>query len=190
MKLIFNFTIDTTTGQFEITNTETGEVKEGKFNKTSKAKVVKKTKDDNSNPQIILEDNKYKLNNASVELLNIIPGDKLEINYEQYEGNLTPIIGKAELFGNNGGNKVTKSFTVSCRGKANEQLSKYGNAFQLKEKQEGVFFLIGDKQPEKVEASDDIELPSDEPDIDLSDDDLELSDLIDDNDLTAQDFNF
>lgn len=190
MKLTFNFMVDTSTGQFEIVNTETGEVKEGKFNKVPKQKVVKQNKNESPDPQVILEDNKYKLNNAAIELLNAEPGCKIEINYEPLNGVLTPVIGKSELFGNTGGNKLTKSLTVSCRGKANEQLSKYGTIFQLKEKQEGVFFLIGDKQPEKVEESDDIELPSDEPETDLSDDDLELSDLIDDNDLTAQDFNF
>ena len=78
MKMTFNLVVDTTTGTFEITNTETGETKSVKTKKTSK-----KTKDENPNPQIILEDNKYKFNSAAVKLMNISPDDRVDIKYEK-----------------------------------------------------------------------------------------------------------
>jgi hypothetical protein len=45
-----------------------------------------------------------------------------------------------------GGNKLTKTNTISFRGSANEKLSEYGTTFTLEPSEdEGIFYLIGDK---------------------------------------------
>lgn len=186
MKMTFNLVVDTTTGTFEITNTETGETKSVKTKKTSK-----KTKDENHNPQIILEDNKYKFNSAAVKLMNISPEDRVDIKYEKENKKFIPIIGKDSAFGTANGNRVTKTLTVSYRGKANEELRQYGTIFEVKPHptKEGLFKLIGDA-PE-LPTSEDVDLPDDDPEVDLVDDDINLEDLVDDaDDLTSNDFSF
>lgn len=180
MKMTFNLVVDTTTGTFEITNTETGE--------TKSVKTSKKTKDENPNPQIILEDNKYKFNSAAVKLMNISPEDRVDIKYEKENKKFIPIIGKDSAFGTANGNRVTKTLTVSYRGKANEELRQYGTIFDVKPHptKEGLFKLIGD-----APISEDVNLPDDDPEVDLVDDDINLEDLVDDaDDLTSNDFSF
>lgn len=190
MKLTFNFVVDTTTGEIEVTNTETGEIKSVKFEKKKVSKTKNKS-EENNKPQLTLENNKYKFNSAAVELMNLEPDDRIDIKYEKYNGTMKPIIGKDEAFQTSNGNRLTKSFTVSCRGKANNELSQYGNVFDIKpcSDKQGIYFLLGDK--DEIPADNDIELPSDEEEIDLTDEDMDFADLIDDNDeITASDFSF
>lgn len=58
--------------------------------------------------------------------MGIEAGDKLEISYEETSNGTFPIIYKCYT-----GNKVTKTFTVACRGRNNEQLSIYGKEFLI-----------------------------------------------------------
>ena len=60
--LKFEFTYDTTTGEFSVVNTETGEVKSVTTKKTT---TTRKKKEESSEPQLILEENKYILNTAA-----------------------------------------------------------------------------------------------------------------------------
>lgn len=192
MKLTFNFVVDTTTGEIEVTNTETGEIKSCKAIKKKSTKKSPKN-DENPNPQLILEDNKYKFNSAAVELMKLNPDDRVDIKYEKRNGKLSPVIGKDEIFQTSKGNRITKTYTVSYRGKANAELAQYGNIFDIKKHPEtdGIFILIGNKDIQDVVDKEEVELPSDNTELDLSDDDLDLTGLIDDNsELQASDFNF
>lgn len=193
MKLKFNIVVDTTTGEVEVINEETGEVKETKVKKSS-TKKTKKVKEESSIPQLILEDNKYTLNSAAVELMNVSPDDRIDIKYEKNKGVFTPIIGKDDVFGTANGNRLTKSNTVSYRGKAREKLAEYGNVFEIKphSEKEGLFILVSNKEQEVLPASEDIVLPEDDDvSIDLTDDDIDLSDLVNESeDFTTDNFKF
>lgn len=152
-KITFQITVDTTTGEVEVVNTETGEVKETKTKKTTSKKSKK---EESKEPQLILEDNKYSLNTAAVELLGVEPEDRLCIKYKKIGKKAVPVIGTEDAFNTKGGNKLTKTNTVSCRGKANEELSTYGTVFTLSENPDGTgtFILTGDKAPETPVVTD------------------------------------
>ena len=95
---------------------------------SAKKKVVQ---DEDKEPKLILEDNKYRLNNAAVELMGLDTDSKLNIRYEQGKGGDVPVIGTSVAFGISSGNKLTKSNTVACRGHNREELVKYGEEFIL-----------------------------------------------------------
>lgn len=101
-------------------------------------------KDDGSTePIVILEDNKLVLNSKAVELLGAEWEDRISIIYQKHGNNLVPVIGKDDVFNCKSGNKLTKSKTISCRGKANAELSKYGNEFKLISLDNGTFIMDG-----------------------------------------------
>lgn len=104
MKLTFNLVVDTSTGEFEVINTETGETKSVKA-ETKKRTSSKKKKDDDPTPKITLEDNKYCLNSAAVDLMGVEPDDRLDIKMEKQGKLLIPIIGTNEAFGTKAGKK-------------------------------------------------------------------------------------
>ncbi len=115
--------------------------------------VVKSTKkqstvEESSEPQLILLDNKYSLNSAALELLGVTAGDKIDIRYQIIENINYPIIGSSTSWKSTSGNKLTKSSTVSYRGKANEMLSTFGDTFDLTSwtGHDGLFILIGNKE--------------------------------------------
>lgn len=170
MKLRFELIIDTTTGEFSLVNTETGEAQVGK--KTSKKKSSKV--DDNPNPTLTLDDNKYFLNQAAIELMNIEAGDKLDIKYEKSGNGFIPVIASDTVWETNGGNKLCKNLSVACRGTKHQELSKYGTEFTLVPHNEkpGRFILsngdIIEEELEEDEVSDGI--------------DFDIQDLIDDQD--------
>lgn len=152
----------------------------------SKRKTSKSKKDESSEPTLTLEDNKYYLNQAAVDLMGVEPDCKLDIKYEKRGKETVPVIGTDESFGTHSGNRVTKSFTVAYRGSKREELSKYGTEFILvpHETKDGIFILQNenakleqalDDTIEKLdEAEEEIELPMD----------IDLQDLIDDKDAT------
>lgn len=174
-KLTFQITVDTATGEVTVVNTETGEVKETKTKKTT---TKKSKKEESSEPQLILEDNKYSLNTAAVELLGVEPEDRLCIKYKKIGKKAVPVIGTEEVFKTKGGNKLTKTNTVSCRGKANEELSTYGTVFTLSENPDGsgTFILSGDKAPETPVVADEAVDTEDE---DIREDLEKIGDSID-----------
>lgn len=151
--MCFQITVDTTTGEVSVVNVETGEVKEVKTKKTT---TKKKKEEESSDPQITLESNKYILNTAAVNLLQVEPDDRLCIKYKKVGKTVIPVIGTEAAFKTGGGNKLTKTNTVSCRGKANEELSTYGTVFTLSENPDGsgTFILTGDKVDQAPVVSD------------------------------------
>lgn len=154
--------------------------------KTTKAPAKVVANNDTAEPQIILDANKYILNQAAANLMGVKWEDRLEIKYQKVQGVIYPVIGTGETFGTKTGNKLTKTLTVSCRGKANEMLARYGHTFTVSEMkgQPGLFVLIGDTPP--AEEAEEIEIKEDENDIvDLPlDVDIENAEKIDELDFT------
>lgn len=169
-----------------------------------------KSKIDNSpEPKLILDDNKYTLNNAAIELMNINAGDKVDIKYQIVDKINYPIIGASSIWKSNSGNKLTKSGTVSYRGKANTVLAEFGDTFELApwKDHEGLFILMGNEPVQEVVEDDNIELPENkdiEEDIredniedkvsetldELSLEDLEDSETLEDDNVELSGFKF
>lgn len=177
-------------------DTETGEVLETKLIDRSVNKPVKAMKataneavqDDDKEPKLYLEDNKCRLNSKAVSLMGISPGDKLDIKYDGKNGSV-PIIGTDEAFGTKGGNKLTKSNTIACRGSKNEELSKYGKEFVLAihPSKAGLFVLTSEEVAvDQLVGDDNVNIDTPEG-IDLN-----LEGLVDDKDanVSSIDTNF
>ena len=115
--LKYQVKVDTETGEMT-TKCISRKVDKSNFEVTE-VKPRKKTvvKNESSEPKLILESNKYQLTQAAVELMGVEPDDKIDIKYEKQGKNITPVIGSDETFGTKQGNKLTKSFTVACRGR-------------------------------------------------------------------------
>jgi hypothetical protein len=101
---------------------------------------------------IVREDNKLVLNNKCAATLEVKAEDRLVIKYEKIGKKRVPIVGTDLAFGEEGsGNKVTKSNTVTYRGKANTVLAEYGVTFKLEEYKPGIWKLVSDDMPPKDE---------------------------------------
>lgn len=173
----FELFFDEDNSKFVAVNPETGEVKE--LTEKKVRKTTKKIVDDNPNPEITLEENKYIFNQAAVTLLGIEPDDKIVIRYIHGE----PVIAKNSVFGVESGNRLTKSYSVSCRGKANDELSKFGNKFTLTPaEKEGSFVMNGNK-PQLPKETEEISNPDDIDDLDSL-----IDEMIDDTEVSN--FNF
>ena len=146
LTLSYEMSIDTSTG--EILETKLINRKVDK----SDIKVTKKViaEDSDTEPKLILERNKY-------GLMCIGPDDKLDIKYDDGKNGKFPVIGTDEAFGTKGGNKLTKSNTVACRGSKNEELSKYGSEFKLvpHPSKAGLFILTTNSSPIEQLVGDD-----------------------------------
>lgn len=164
-------------------DTETGEMTtqciDRKINKSnfevSEAKKSKKVKkEESTDPQLILEENKYYLNQAALDLMQVAPDARLDIKYEKQGTATVPVIGTDESFHTKGGNRLTKSNTVAFRGTKSSELSKYGTVFSIKphSSKEGLFILTGDKENTPLNGDDVIK---------VDDTDFEFTDLLDNN---------
>jgi hypothetical protein len=181
-KFKFYIVFDTETQQFEVTNAETGETQVSAIKQKSKKTVI----EESSIPELILESNKYTLNKAAVELMNVKPGQRLDIKFD-VKGN--PVIGTDIAFGTVGaGNLLTKSNTVRFSGINNSRLSEIDTKFTITKQPDtdniNIFNLVSDKKEiieeniELNEVSNIVEEP----------DDFDLSDLLDD-EIYGLDFN-
>lgn len=188
IKVLLTLDVDIETGETVCVGREVINDDLKKEKKTTTTKKPKKEKDENPNPCITLEDNKYILNAAAVELLGVEPEDRLDIKYEkQGKGVMIPVIGTNEAFGTKGGNKLTKGFSVSCRGKANEELSQYGSVFTIipHPNKDDLFILCGDKKPNPVPEviDENVVVDDDEPSSEESlPMDLNIDELVEDSD--------
>ena len=175
MLIDFKLCYDDEAGKFVALNVETGEIRDfapTTAKKTTTTRSSKKKVDENPNPQLTLEDNKYSLNTAAVELMGVEPEAKLCIKMKKIDGSMTPIIGTNEAFKVKDGNRLTKSFTVACRGANHDALAAYGTIFDLEANPnlEGTFILKGDKGPVIVHdenISENVEIPEDLENINL-----------------------
>ena len=177
--------------------TDTRELKDDSVKKPSTRKSSSKKKDSevddtNPNPLLILEENKYILNKAAVEALGVEPGDKVDIKQQKLNKKVCLVIGAAETFGTQSGNKLTQKNAVSYRGKNNQNLAEHGNEFTFTPhpKIDGLFILTGNREPEIKE-----DVVPEAEDI-ASEDELddEMASLIDgnadDTEISDNDFNF
>jgi hypothetical protein len=168
---------------------ETRELKDDTIKKpratssSSKSKVA-----ENPTPILTLEDNKYVLTTGAVEALGVEAGDRIDIKFQKVGKVTIPVIGSNEVFGTKGGNKLTKTNTVSYRGKANEELAAFGTEFTFEEhpSKEGLFILRGENTPGVTPEK---EEPKPEPE------EEEIEDLVDDlvddaEEISEDDFSF
>ena len=176
-KIKFDLYWDEESNSWEAINSETGEIKSFSPVKKSTTKKSVSKVDTDTTPKLTLETSKYILTQAAADLLGVQPDDRIDIKYEKQGKRMVPIIGSNEAFGTKSGNKLTKSLTVSCRGKANEELSQYGTTFTITAHpiKEGLFILNGDKIIPEQQVDDAVEIKEDQSDLDL---DSELDDLL------------
>lgn len=178
--------------------TDTRELKDDSVKKPSARKSSSSKKkdievdDSNPNPLLVLEENKYILNKAAVEALGVEPGDKVDIKQQKLNKKEYLVIGAAETFGTQSGNKLTQKNAVSYRGKNNQNLAEHGNEFTFTPhpKIDGLFILTGNQEPEIKE-----DVVPEAEDI-ASEDELddEMASLVDgnanDTEISDNDFNF
>lgn len=123
---------------------------------TTKRKVD--IEDNSSEPKIVLESNKLVFNNKAIEMLDIEYGDRVVVKWTNVDKKMIPIIGKDISFDEEGsGNKVTKSNTISYRGKANEALANVGSDFTLKEFEKDIWILHSLDEKESVDIAELVE---------------------------------
>ena len=172
--LKYQVTVDTETGEMT-TKCIKRTVDKTNFEVSEKKTAKKKVVEDNSSPQLTLEDNKYRLNTAAIELMGVSAESKIDIKYEKQGKTMIPVIGTDEAFVTRGGNRLTKSNTVACRGSKHEELIKYGNIFQIipHDSKAGLFILKGDAQIDTLDGDENVSI----------DEEIDISQLIDDKDV-------
>lgn len=152
-KITFRFiktvVVDKETNQV-LSTEETVETNEGSsvvVNKPKPETSKKKEKevvDVNESPIIKLQDNKLVLNPASCTMLGASPGDRICVSFIQNEDlTFIPVLGTQEKMGDHiSGNKLTKSLTVSYKGKQFTTLNQYGSNFNLELLEDGTAKMI------------------------------------------------
>lgn len=150
-KLILNVesideeTGEITTQELDVTTLIVGAL--GKKTTTVKKKSSSSKIEENDTPIVRLEENKYILTSGAIAALDAEPGEtRLVIRFQKIGDFTIPVIGTNETFGIKSGNKLTLSGSVSCRGKANEELADFGNEFILVKhpSAEGMFIMTQD----------------------------------------------
>ena len=148
--------------------------------------------DGDKEPKLVLEENKYRLNNAAVTLMGLDENSKLVIKYEESKPGSVPVIGTNTAFGISSGNKLTKSNTVACRGSNHDELSKHGTEFILvpHPNKDGLFILTSGDKDIKLIGDENVKVDEEEVnDIPFG---LDMEGLVDDKDanITEVDSNF
>lgn len=181
LKVIFTYDINPETGEMKLLAKEETTVDTTIEVKTKKTSSSSKKVDENPEPLVTLDSNKLILTQGAVDLLQVCEDCRIDIKYEKKNKQQVPVIGTDAAFSTKGGNKLTKSNTVSYRGSANEKLSTYGTVFKLEPTEnKGIYYLVGDKDPEEIQVPEeiiDIESELDINDLDsinLEDDEKEL----------------
>lgn len=118
----------------ELIDKETGEIitKEatlGDFKDVVKSTPrTKKPKTDNEPiPMLHVLDGKIQMNTKAQELCGFEPEQKIAIELEKKGRTLTPIMFESD----SKGNRLTKTYTISCRGKKRDDLLAYGDTFEV-----------------------------------------------------------
>ena len=192
IKLLLTLDIDPETGDTICVDRE---IINDDIKKVTKKKKATAKDDGDKTPRLILEENKYKINNAVVELLglDLDEENRLEINFEKSGKTRIPVFGTNYAFGHSDskGNKLTKSLTVACRGAANTELSEYGTEFTLEPHptKDSLFILKGENTVEVPDGDENVAIPQE-----ITDDTLDLSEFISDdegeeNEVDGFDFN-
>lgn len=112
-------------------------------------------------PVAVLEDKKISFTKEALEMMGVSAGDKLELQYEAYNGGTRPVIGLNTAFGIGGGNILSASGTIACRGRKREELAKFGTVFEIAPHpaKDGIFILgTEDKARESADMIEDPDL--------------------------------
>jgi hypothetical protein len=115
----------------------------------------------NGKPIVEVGENKLIISPEALRLINATAGDRITVNYIQKSKELTiPVIGKSEIFSDSdAGNKLTKSNTVSFKGKQRTILLEYGSVFTLTETHKnGMCQLISTNEDDSPEVTE-LEIP-------------------------------
>lgn len=180
LDILFHYNVDENTGEITFIGKEEITVDTATSTKRQ-AKPIKV--EANIEPLITLDSNKLVLTTGAVDMMKICPDCRVDIKYKKKDKVSVPVIGTDAAFGTKGGNKLTKTNTISFRGSANEKLAEYGSVFKLEPSEdEGIFYLIGDKMNKPIED----EAIDIEGELDL--DSLEELDIDDSSDLEGFDF--
>jgi hypothetical protein len=143
LDILFHYDVNETTGEIKFIGKEEITVDTAAPTKRQAAKASIEV---NSDPLITLDSNKLILTTGAVEMMNICADCRVDIKYKKKDKTSVPVIGTDAAFGTKGGNKLTKTNTVSFRGTANDKLAEYGTTFKIEPSEdEGIFYLIGDK---------------------------------------------
>jgi len=172
--------LDESTGELITREATLGDFKEVK--KTTSTRT-KKPKDEDPVAKLTLLEGKLQMNNAAVQMTGFEPEMKIDIKFEKKGRVTTPVMMQADS-----GNRLTKTYTISCRGSKHDNLAEYGDVFEVLpyEGKEGFFKLKGNQEkeddiidvPEEIidpEKFSDDENISDDDSVDMSDFDLDLS---------------
>jgi len=177
-KLILSI-VDKETGEIITRETTLGDFKEVKKTTSTRSK---KPKDEDPVAKVTLLEGKIQMNNAAVQMTGWEPEMKIDIKFDKKGRTTTPVMVKADT-----GNRLTKTYTISCRGSKHDNLAEYGDIFEVipYEGKEGYFKLKGNAEkeddiidvPEEVidpeKFSDEGEI-DDETGVDVSEFDLNL----------------
>lgn len=178
-KLILSL-VDEETGEIITREATLGDFKEVK--KTTSTRTRKAKKDDEPTPMIHLLEGKWQMNTKAIELTGFEPEQKLDIKYEKKGRNITPVL----CVDDKNGNRLTKTYTVSCRGSRHDNLTEYGDTFEVipYEGKEGYFKLKGnvEKEDDIIDVPEEISNPEEidedivngDNEVDASDFDLDL----------------
>ncbi len=170
--------VDTETGELTTKEATFGDFKEV-TKKTSTR--TKKLKDEDPVAKLTLLEGKLQMNNAAVQMTGFEPEMKIDIKFEKKGRVTTPVMMQADS-----GNRLTKTYTISCRGSKHDNLSEYGDIFEVipYEGKDGHFKLKGnvEKEDDIIDVPEEIVDPekfNDDEDInedvnDISDFDLDL----------------
>ena len=167
--------LDETTGELITREATLGDFKEVTAKKTTSTRT-KKPKDTDPVAKITLLEGKWQMNNACVELTGFEPEMKLDIKFEKKGRVTTPVLCEDEK----AGNRLTKTYTVSCRGSKHDNLSEYGDIFEVipYEGKEGYFKLKGnvEKEDDIIDVPEEISNPE-EDDLDIDSSTEEVGDF-------------
>ena len=173
LDILFHYDVNEQTGEIKFIGKEEITVDTSVKKQVSKVNKV----EENSEPLITLDSNKLILTTGAVDLMQICSDCRVDIKYKKKNKVSIPVIGTDEAFGTKGGNKLTKTNTISFRGASNEKLSEFGTTFKLEPSEDkGIFYMIGDKVSNPI-PEDSIDIES-ELDID-SLEDLDIDDGVD-----------
>lgn len=168
--------VDETTGELITREATLGDFKEVK--KSSTGTRTRKPKDEDPVAKLNLLDNKIQFNAAAVEMTGFEPEMKIDIKFEKKGRVTTPVLCQDDKTGN----RLTKTFTISCRGSKHDNLAEFGDVFELTpyKGKEGYFKLKGniEKEDDIIDVPEEIEDPEEGMDMtdteDIGDFELEL----------------
>ncbi len=159
--------VDTETGELFTKEATFGDFKEA-TKKTTTTRTRKTKTNDEPTPMIHLLEGKWQLNTKAIELTGFEPEMKLDIKFEKKGRVTVPVLCEDEK----SGNRLTKTFTVSCRGSKHDNLAEFGDTFELipYEGKEGYFKLKGniEKEDDIIDVPEEISNPDEDDDVDMS----------------------